>query len=91
MKKEKICNLMSFVGKKGREIDLTFQWQTMKVGTGEERQDVNAKDVLERVAGKFKAHLEAKMNPINVWEWEMFDSFITDLQLLVRGLDSQTS
>lgn len=79
---------MSFVGNKGREIDLTFQWQTMQVGTGD---NVNAKDVLERVAGKFKAHLEPKMNPINVWEWEMFDSFITDLQLLVRGLDSQTS
>lgn len=47
MKKEKICNLMSFVGNKGREIDLTFQWQTIQVGTGEDRQDVNAKDILK--------------------------------------------
>ena len=29
MEKEKICNLMSFVGDKGREIYLTFQWDTV--------------------------------------------------------------
>ena len=29
--KEKICNLISFVGDKGREIYLTFQWETVQV------------------------------------------------------------
>ena len=53
--KEKICNLMSFVGDKGREIYLTFQWETVRVGTGESAQDVNERDILERVVGKFKA------------------------------------
>ncbi|CAB4027033.1 Hypothetical predicted protein [Paramuricea clavata] len=38
--KEKICNLMSFVGDKGREMYLTFQWNTIQVGTGENTQQV---------------------------------------------------
>ena len=33
--KEKICNLMSFVGDKGQEIYHTFQWNTVQVGSGE--------------------------------------------------------
>jgi len=62
--KEKIFNLMSFVGDKGREIYLTFQWETVQVGSGESAQNVNEKDILQRVVGKLKAHLEAKKNPI---------------------------
>ena len=94
--KEKICNLMSFVGDKGREIYLTFQWETVKVGSGESAQDVSEKDILVRVVGKFKAHLEAKKNPIMAavkfdrrrqLQGETFDSFVTDLKLLARGLD----
>ena len=94
--KEKICNLMSFVGDKGQEIHLTFQWETVQVGSGESAQNVSEKNILERVAGKFKAHLEAKKNPMMVavkfdrrrqLQGETFDSFVTDLKLLARGLD----
>ena len=93
---EKICNLTSFVW----EIYLTFQWQTVQVGAGEDKQDVNEKDILERVAGKFKAHLEAKKNPMMAaakfdrrrqLQGETFDSFVTDLMLLARGLDMTES
>ena len=94
--KEKICNLMSFVGDKGQEIYLTFQWNTVQVGSGGNRRDISERDILERVAEKFKAHLEAKKNPIMAavkfdrrrqLQGETFDSFVTDLKLLARGLD----
>ena len=94
--KEKICSLMSFVGDKGREIYLTFDWQTVQVGTGDTAQNVREKEILERVAGKFKANVEAKKNPIMVavkfdrrrqLPGETFDSFVTDPKLLARGLD----
>ena len=87
---------MSFVGDKGREIYLTFQWGTVQFGSGESAQNVNEKDILQRVVGKFKAHLEAKKNPIMAAvkfdgrrqsQGETFDSFVTDLKLLARGLD----
>ena len=55
---------MSFVGDEGREIYLTFQWKTVQVGSGENRHDIRERDILERVAEKFKAHLEAKKNSI---------------------------
>ena len=59
-KKEKVCNLMSFVSNKGRKIFyLTFQWQTVQVGAGEDKKDINEKVIPKRVAGKFKAHLDA--------------------------------
>ena len=54
------------------------------------------RDILERVAQKFKAHLEAKKNPImaavkfdrrHQLQGETFDSFVTDLKLLARGLE----
>ena len=50
----------------------------------------------ELVAGKFKAHVEANKNPIMAavkfdrrrkLPGETFDSFVTDLKLLARGLD----
>ena len=89
---------MSFVGDKGREIYLTFQWGTVQVGSGESAQNVNEKDIFERVVGKFKAHLEAKKNPIMAAfnsktpvTRETFDSFFTDLKLLARGLDMTES
>ena len=91
---------MSFVGDKGREIYLTFQWGTVQVGSGESAQNVNEKDILQRVVGKFKAHLEAKKNPIMAavkfdrrrqLQGETFDSFVTDLKLLARGLDMTES
>ena len=60
IKKEKVCNLMSFVSNKGRKIIyLNFQWKTVQVGAGEDK-----KDILERVTGKFKAHREAKKIPV---------------------------
>ena len=49
------------------------------------------RDILERVAEKFKVHLEAKKNPIMAavkfdrrrqLQGETFDSFVTDLKLL---------
>ena len=89
--KEKICNLTSFVGDKGQEIYFTFQWDTVQVGSGENRHDISERDILERVAEKFKAHLEAKKNPIMAavkfdrrrqLQGETFDSFVTDLKLL---------
>ena len=45
--KEKICSLMSFVGNKGRETYLIFQWEMMKVEIGENRQNVSEKNILE--------------------------------------------
>lgn len=42
---------------------LTLQWETVKIGAGEDRQDVNDKAIFERVAGKFKADIETKKNP----------------------------
>ena len=91
---------MSFVGDKGREIYLTFQWGTVQVGSGESAQNVNEKDILERVVGRFKAHLEAKKNPIMAavkfdrrrqLQGETFDSFVTGLKLLAHGLDMTES
>ncbi len=38
--KEEICNLMSFVGGKGREMYLTFQWNTIQVGEGDDADEV---------------------------------------------------
>ena len=46
---------MRFVGDKGRDIYLTFQWEIVQVGSGESAQNVSEKDILETVAGKFKA------------------------------------
>ena len=94
--KEKICNLMSFVGDKGREIYLTFQWETVQVGSGESAQNVKEKDILQRVVRKFQVHFEAKKNAIMAavkfdrrrqLQGETFDSFVTDLKLLARGLN----
>ena len=91
--KEKICNRMSFVGDKGREIDLTSQWNTIQVGSGEKRHEISERDLLERVADEFKGHLEAKRNPIMAavkfdqrrqLQGETFDSFVTGLKLLAR-------
>ena len=51
---------------------------------------------LKRLAEQFKAHLEAKKNPLMAavkfdrrrqQPGESFDSFVTDLKLLARGLD----
>ena len=87
---------MSFLGDKGREIFLTFRWETVDRGSGEHRQSVSEKDFLECVAGKFKTYLEAKKNPIMAavqfdrrrqQPGELFDTFVTDLKLLARGLD----
>ena len=39
--KEKTCSFMSFVGDKGPEMYLTFQWNTVEVGTGDDIQDVS--------------------------------------------------
>ena len=94
--KEKICNLMSFVGDKGREMYLTFQWNTIQVGTGENTQQVSEKDILDKVAAKFKEQLASKKNPIMAAvqfdrrgqkQGETFDDFVTDLKLLARSLD----
>ena len=60
---EKICKLMSFVGDKGREMYLTFQWNTIQIGERDDRQEVSEKDVLERVVAKFQEQLASKKNP----------------------------
>ena len=82
---------MSFVGDKGQEIYLTFDWQTVQVGMGDTAQNVNEKEILKRVPGKYKAHIAAKKNPIMAavqfdrrcqLPGETFDSFVTDLKLL---------
>ena len=94
--KEKICNLMNFVGDKGREKYLTFEWATVTVGTGTEARQVNQADILKCVADKFKQHVESKKNPIRaaiVFDKraqqpnEPFDDFVTSLILLARGMD----
>ena len=52
--------------------------------------------MLERVAGKFKAHLEAKKNPFMAavkfnrrrkQQGKSFDRLVTDFKLFARGLD----
>ena len=62
---------MSFVGDKGQEIYLTFDWQTVQVGTGDTARNVSEKEILERVPSKYKAHVEAKKKPrrIQSWRW----------------------
>jgi hypothetical protein len=62
--KETICILMSFVGDKGTKMYLTFQWNTIQVGTGENIQQVSEKDILDQVAAKFKKHLAFRKNSI---------------------------
>ena len=66
-------------------------FSVVQVGSGKSAQNVNEKDILERVVRKFKAHLEAKKNPImeavkfdrrRQSQGETFDSFVTDLKLL---------
>ena len=93
-------HLMSFVGDKGREIYLTFQWGTVQVGSGESAQNVNEIDILQRGIGKFRTHLEAKKKPIMAavkfdqrcqLQGETFDSFVTNLKLLASGLDMTES
>jgi len=77
-----------------------FQWGTVQVGSPESAQNVNEKDILQRVVRKFKAHLKAKKNPIMAavkfdrrrqLQGETFDSFLTDLKLLAHGLDMTES
>ena len=46
-RERKICNLVSFVGEKDQEMYLTFQWNIVQIGEGEDRQEVSEKDVLE--------------------------------------------
>ena len=52
------------VGDKGRNIYLTLQWETVQVGSGQSAQNASEKDILQRVAGKFKVQLEAKKSQI---------------------------
>ena len=58
--KEKMCNLMSFVGDKGQEMYLNFQWNTIQVGEG---------DIHKRVVAKFQEQLASKKNPIMAAVW----------------------
>lgn len=90
--KEKICNLMNFVGDKGREKYMCFEWATVTQG-GEQ---VSQKDILAEVVKRFKAVVEGKKNPILAAVTmdrrvqkpnETFDDFVTDLKLLARDLD----
>ena len=87
---------MTFVGDKGREKYLCFTWGERNLGTDEAPQMVSEKDIFECVVEKFRAHVESKRNPIRaafVFDkriqrpGESFDDFVTDLQLLARGLD----
>ena len=89
---------MSFVGDKGRKMYLTFQWNNVQVGEGEHVEEVTEKDLLVRVAVKFKEQLPSKKNPIMAAvqfdrrrqkQGETFDDFVSDLNLLARGLDVQ--
>ncbi len=75
---------------------LTFQWNTIQVGEGDDVHEVTEKDVLDRVVAKFKEQLASKKNPIMAavrfdrrrqQQGESFDTFVTDLKLLARGLD----
>ena len=68
----------------------------VQVRTGENRQSASEKDILERVAEKFKTHLKVKKKPITAavqfdrrrqQPGETFDTFVTDLKLLARRLD----
>lgn len=92
---EKICNLMNFVGDKGREIYMCFDWQNVKIKVNGEDKEVSQKDVLGELVKIFKNHVESKKNPImsavlfdrrKQRPEESFDDFVTDLKLLSRGL-----
>ena len=98
---EKICHLMTFVGDKGREMYLCFEWGTVERQSRNDKgelvgKQVSEKDSLEAVVLKFKTQLESKRNPIMAAVQfdrrkqrpeETFDDFVTDLKLLARGLD----
>ena len=85
--KEKICNLMNFVGDKCRENYLTFDRQTVQVGAGDTAQNVSEKEILERVAGKNPIMAAVKFDRRRQLPGETFDSFVTDLKLLARSLN----
>ena len=46
---------MSFVGDKGREIYFTFQWETVRIGSGESKLIVSEKDVLKKRRPKIQS------------------------------------
>ena len=67
----------------------------MNRGSGEHRQNVSEKDILERVAGKFKTYLEAKKKNIMAavqfnrrrqQSGESFDTFVAIIKLLAMRL-----
>ena len=63
--KEKICNLMSFVGDKGQEIYLTFQWDTVQVGSGENRHDISEKGHTRTSRRKIQGTPRSQKEPNN--------------------------
>lgn len=74
---------MNFIGEKGREMYSLFEWETVKVRD----EEVSEKNILEKVARKFKEQLESKRNPIMApalfdrrqqQPGKSFDDFITD-------------
>ena len=66
---EKICHLMTFVGDKGREMYLCFEWGIVERQSRNDKgelvgKQVSGKDSLEAVVLQFKTQLESKRNPI---------------------------
>ena len=96
--KVKINYLKTFVGDKGREIFLTFTWATEQVQHGTEANPdlKEEKKCFHCVMLKFKTYVDSKRNPIRAAllfdqrrqkPGESFREFVTDLKLLVRGID----
>ena len=94
----KVNHLMTFVGDKGRSMATTFAWATEKIehGTPDTPDKRNEEECLHCVMLKFKAHVEGKRNPIRAAllfdqrkqrSGETFNTFVTDLKLLVKGID----
>ena len=88
--KEKVNYLMTYIGDKGREIYLTFQWGTAERPDGTE---VSERDTLSGVYQKYETYVQPKKNEIRATvnfhrrkqlEGEKFDNFVTDLKLLVK-------
>ena len=88
--KEKVSYLMTYIGDKGREVYLTFDWRTI---TLEDGTRIPENDTLEGVYRHYEAYVKPKKNQIRATvnfhrrkqkEGERFHDFVTDLKLLVR-------
>lgn len=94
---EKVNYLMTYIGANGRDIYQTFQWQPARTGTNGEAVPAE-NETLEGVYNKYETYVKPKKNEIRAtvnfhrrkqMEGEKFDSFVTDLKLLIKDCNYQ--